>query len=190
MNTSYREFDTDSTSTPPSRSVRIARNSARGFTLIELLVVISIIALLSTVVLAALSDSRAKARNTAKNSLVLEYVKALELYRSDNNSYPVTAATPICFGYGSSETCYVGTLSGSDTIKSAMQNYLGSDFAHRVSVPSSLGDLKGIQYVCNGIGSCSVYTLSWVLEGSKTNCVDNATVSTVAGNRRCDYVIN
>jgi prepilin-type N-terminal cleavage/methylation domain-containing protein len=186
MNTTYQEFDTDSTSAQSSRPVRITRNSSLGFTLIELLVVISIIALLSTIVLGALSESRAKARNAAKNSLVLEYMKALELYRSDNNgSYPVTTTTPICFGYGSSEQCYANLRFGSDTIKTAMRNYLAGDFAHRLSVQTAGGDFKGITYLCNGSGTCNSYTLLWVLEGTLSGCPAKATAGLVSGNRSC-----
>lgn len=198
MKNTYRDFDSPRTSTLPSRSVRIAPKKSRaeragGFTLIELLVVISIIALLSTVVLAALGDSRAKARNTAKNSLVLEYVKALELYRSENqNSYPVTGATSVCFGYADGEPCYAGTRTGSTAIRNSVSAFLPSNFAHREPISSSLGNgnLNGVLYLCNGTSSCSSYTLSWVLERQITRCINNATQSIVDGNIRCDYVIN
>ena len=66
-----------------------------GFTLIELLVVISIIGLLSTIVLAAVNDARVKARNSAKNEIVLQYINALELYASSNGGvYPDSDPTP------------------------------------------------------------------------------------------------
>ncbi len=71
----------------------------RGFTLIELLVVISIISLLSSISLAGLNEARVKARNTAINSQVLEYVKALELYRLDNDNFPnPNSVIPVCLG--------------------------------------------------------------------------------------------
>jgi prepilin-type N-terminal cleavage/methylation domain-containing protein len=62
----------------------------KGFTLIELLVVISIIGLLSSIVLSSLSDARKKARDTAKIRAVLEMRTALQMYFSDNGSYPLT----------------------------------------------------------------------------------------------------
>lgn len=64
-----------------------------GFTLIELLVVISIIGLLSSIVLVALSSTRQKARDSKRASDMNQMTKALELYLDTNKSYPVAANT-------------------------------------------------------------------------------------------------
>lgn len=196
MNTTYREFDTERTTTPPSRSVRIARNSAKGFTLIELLVVISIIALLSTVVLAAVGDARAKARNTAKNSLVLEYVKALELYRSENESYPSAGNgeenIPRCIGYGDLEPCYA-IFRGDDQINSAFASHIPGPPASLSSVPIGGADFRGVTYNCNPTGgtSCNNFILIWVLEGANAKCINEATSAPFgSGNTRCQYITN
>jgi prepilin-type N-terminal cleavage/methylation domain-containing protein len=60
----------------------------RGFTLIELLVVISIIGLLSSIVMAALSDARAKARDAANIRSLIETRTALQMYFNDKGYYP------------------------------------------------------------------------------------------------------
>jgi prepilin-type N-terminal cleavage/methylation domain-containing protein len=60
----------------------------RGFTLIELLVVIAIIGILSSVVLASLSASRARARDAAQMQFATQVHRALELYYLDHRSYP------------------------------------------------------------------------------------------------------
>ncbi len=62
--------------------------SKQGFTLIELLVVVSIVSLLSIVILGALNDARAKARDRALFSGVLELQKAVELYKLKYGVYP------------------------------------------------------------------------------------------------------
>lgn len=167
------------TSSPKTSSSRCIRHShIAGFTLIELLVVVSIIALLSTIVFAALSDARTKARNTAKNNLVMEYIKALELYRNDNpnGSYPI-ADNEVCVGYSSSnnETCYVDTP-GSDTLITALQPYFSGDFAHRNSLLINNVDFKGVKYECAGTnGVCDKYFLVWLLEKQVSQCVSGAT---------------
>jgi prepilin-type N-terminal cleavage/methylation domain-containing protein len=81
----------------------------KGFTLIELMVVISIIALLSVVVIAALGSARDRAKNTAKNELAMEYIKAIELYNSANliEGYPIdtNSGNYICLGDWGAEMC-------------------------------------------------------------------------------------
>jgi prepilin-type N-terminal cleavage/methylation domain-containing protein len=72
----------------------------KGFTLIELLVVISIIALLSSIVLAALQEARAKARDAVRKNDLRQIANALELYRSDHGNYLVKNSSNL--GCGSS----------------------------------------------------------------------------------------
>lgn len=65
---------------------------SKGFTLIELLVVIAIIGILATVVMAALSSSRSKARDARRASDMQQIKRALELYAFDHGgNYPVTS---------------------------------------------------------------------------------------------------
>lgn len=63
-------------------------NTKRGFTLLELLVVISIIALLTLGILAALDQARAKGRDAERISDVKQIHVALELYYAVNKKYP------------------------------------------------------------------------------------------------------
>ncbi len=73
----------------------------RGFTLIELLVVISIIGVLSSITLVSVQAVKNKAKEAKGFVEVKELVKALELYKLDNNSYP-----------GLPDTYYVSSQNG------------------------------------------------------------------------------
>ena len=64
-----------------------------GFTLIELLVVIAIIGTLSGMVLVAMTDTRARARDARRNSDITQIRKALELYYAEKGTYPVRGWT-------------------------------------------------------------------------------------------------
>ena len=61
----------------------------KSFTLIELLVVIAIIGILAAIALPSLSNVRAKARDARRVTDLDQLAKAMELYFSDNNRYPI-----------------------------------------------------------------------------------------------------
>ncbi|MEI6660408.1 MAG: prepilin-type N-terminal cleavage/methylation domain-containing protein [bacterium] len=71
-----------------------------GFTLVELLVVISIISLLSSVVLSALSSARQKSRVARRLSDLHQIQIALENYYTNNGSYPATNWHTQCNYFG------------------------------------------------------------------------------------------
>lgn len=73
-----------------------------GFTLIELLVVVAIIGVLATVILASLGSARDKAREARYKSEIKNMQTALEMYRLDNDTYPVRGYwSGICSSFGS-----------------------------------------------------------------------------------------
>lgn len=65
----------------------------KGFTLIELLVVISIIGILASFLTANFVGVRQRARDAQRKSDIRQIQAALELYRSDNSTYPIRQAT-------------------------------------------------------------------------------------------------
>lgn len=62
-----------------------------GFTLIELLIVISIIGIISGVVLTSINIARSKARDNVRKQSLKELRTALEIYFSNNGTYPSTS---------------------------------------------------------------------------------------------------
>jgi general secretion pathway protein G len=62
-----------------------------GFTLIELLIVIAIIGVLATLLMANFVGVRQRARDAQRKSDLRQIQSALEIYRSDNGSYPLSA---------------------------------------------------------------------------------------------------
>ena len=84
----------------------------KGFTLIEVLVSISIIALLSSVVLAATNSARKNARDSKRISSIRELQVGLELYFTDNQTYPnadpETGVVESIPGYGDWDTPFDG----------------------------------------------------------------------------------
>jgi prepilin-type N-terminal cleavage/methylation domain-containing protein len=63
----------------------------KGFTLIELLVVIAIIGLLSTLAVVSLNSARLKARDARRQSDLRQISTAMELYRTQTDSYPISS---------------------------------------------------------------------------------------------------
>lgn len=64
------------------------KNSVKGFTLIELLIVIAIIGVLATLLMVNFIGVRQRARDAQRKSDIRQIQSALEIYRSDNGSYP------------------------------------------------------------------------------------------------------
>ncbi len=68
----------------------------KGFTLIELLIVIAIIGVLAALLMANFVGIRQRARDAQRKSDLRQVQSALELYRADVGSYPLTASFPVC----------------------------------------------------------------------------------------------
>ncbi|OHA24338.1 MAG: hypothetical protein A3B11_02150 [Candidatus Taylorbacteria bacterium RIFCSPLOWO2_01_FULL_44_26] len=66
---------------------RFRRSQITGFTLIELLVIISIIALLSSVILASLNSARGQSKNARIKQEVLQIRNQIEFGRTGNNTF-------------------------------------------------------------------------------------------------------
>ena len=114
--------------------------SGAGFTLIELLVVISIIRLFASVVMVALNGVRIKARDAKRIATLKQLATALNLYYSDNSSYPT------CDTLGYPNACLWSTWPG-------WLNLLSSQYVSKVPVDPLNTDLGG----CNAVANCHIY---------------------------------
>jgi len=99
--------------------------NARGFTLIELLVVISVIAILTTLLMANFVGIRQRGRDGQRKSNLYNIQSALELYRSDVGSYPLTLTCGSSLTSGSS-TVYMQDVP-CDPLSGASYTYTSAD---------------------------------------------------------------
>jgi prepilin-type N-terminal cleavage/methylation domain-containing protein len=76
----------------------------KGFTLIELLVVVSIIGLLASIVLTALSSARGRAADAFRISEIHQLQIALDLYYNTHGQYPAGVDDAGVCGYGGYDT--------------------------------------------------------------------------------------
>ncbi|MEK7069132.1 MAG: prepilin-type N-terminal cleavage/methylation domain-containing protein [Patescibacteria group bacterium] len=125
-----------------------AHEGRAGFTLVELLVVIAIIGLLASIVMASLSSVQSKARDTKRIEDVNQVRKALTIYSSSFNNYPIATATT--------------TLTATSTVGSAL---MSSGAMPRMPQDPSIYQYN---YVSNAEGSS--YNINFCLE---TNSIAN-----------------
>ena len=100
------------------------KNNKKGFTLIELLVVIAIIGLLSTLAVVSLKNARTKARDARRQSDLKQISTAMELYMSQNDTYPIAGT---CGDPGIIAAASGGALCGTgNAITDGTNNFLTS----------------------------------------------------------------
>jgi prepilin-type N-terminal cleavage/methylation domain-containing protein len=100
----------------------------KGFTLIELLVVIGIISLLSAVVLASLTQTKAQAINTKQIADYRTVLNAMLQFKQDNGYYPSygDASGYTCIGNYSNGCKIVSPVSNSTNMNDSLKKYLSS----------------------------------------------------------------
>lgn len=70
-----------------------------GFTIVELLIVIVVIGLLAAITIVAYSGIQARARDAQRRSAMDTIVRALELYKVQNNAYPLANSVNTIAGW-------------------------------------------------------------------------------------------
>ena len=71
----------------------------RGFTLIELLVVIAIIGILTTLITSNLTQAQSRARDARRKTDLKVIAQGLEMYYSQNNTYPANGGSAGQFAF-------------------------------------------------------------------------------------------
>ena len=136
----------------------------QGFTLIELLVVIAIIGLLSTLAVVALGSARSKANDAKRLSDIKQVQTALELYYTDNNTYPTTTAAGITLG----DSTHACLNSGGFAATGCTSAYMGQ-------VPADPSSDKDYTYIAEVPGS--TYTINAILEGTVSGLTGSVTAT-------------
>jgi general secretion pathway protein G len=140
--------------------------SKKGFTLVELLVVIAIIALLALLGGANYIQSLKRGRDARRKGDLEQLRAALEMYRTDNNAYPIdTTAT----NQTALETNFT------DLVKSTGPLMVGKYLTKTISDPGTGG--SGYEYLTDATGS--TYNLCANLEINPTT--DTCGISSSSG---------
>lgn len=148
------------------------KKAGAGFTLIELLIVIAIIGVLSALLMANFVGIRQRARDAQRKSDVRQIQSALEFYRSDKGTYPLTAEIGAC-----------GT---------ALDDPINSSVIYMSKIPCDPGNntYNGGRYYYSSAGS--TYILGACLENTADRT--SGTTSTSPGGSGCTsnwyYVLN
>ncbi len=138
------------------------KQQQRGFTLLEMMVVVAIIAILAAILIPNFTHARAQAATSACMSNLKSIATAMELYYTDNQSYPAANDADIAtLGLGT----YMGNQKPVDPAGTG---------AYKVS-SNETGGVWSYQIWCPGTHDPS--TLTAIANGSSTNTTieyDNA----------------
>ena len=139
-------------------------NRSRGFTLIELMTVVVIIAILSSIILVALSSSRGKARDAQRVSDLGQLQLALTLFNDRCGQYPVNIPSSGALSTSlTAPTCPTNTVTGT-------AYKLGDFIATIPTPPAGAGQASyfaTIYYTTNRVnGTGNNYVLVAALESS------------------------
>ena len=143
-----------------------------GFTLLELLVVIAIIGILASVVILALQQSRAKARDAKRISDVRQFLNAMENLFNDSGAYP-TSTNYVAAGGAALGTDLLTADGLNGNIYNLVPDYMGQLPAAPLPADDPFGGSTcqavgkgGNTYWYESDDTGSTYTLTFCLGGS------------------------
>ena len=129
----------------------------RGFTLVELLVTISMIAMLSTIVIATIAPAQAKARDSKRLQQVRQIDVATQMYMSEHNGNApdLGGCSALQTGnpsYSQASACFAVSIATADPQKSAWASFASQIAPYMPNVPKEL---------CSSCTSASSYPLGY-----------------------------
>ena len=143
-----------------ARTTLASKKGTAGYTVIELFVVVAIITLLASIIMATLTTTQKKARDTQRMATVNSISKSLALYAVDGGVYPVATIKTVLDSNSSVMTALIAEKAIS-------------------AVPQDpLDPLYQYEYITNTVGT--TYTLFFCLEtntikGYSEGCVNTLT---------------
>jgi len=143
----------------------------KGFTIIELIVVIAIIAVLAGIVLVNVQGYMAKAKNAKRNSDIASYVKAFQIYYTDNGKFPFDepgAELDCCLGSFGGGGCIYGSSTFPECTQTneSIKKYLAS-LPVTIDLVTGNGSTSNAYYLQQNDGN---YEIIWWLAGRDQNC--------------------
>jgi len=152
-----------------------------GFTLIELLVVVSIIALLSSLMLASIVEARNQAHNAKVKQEINQYETALFQYMDENGEYPDPGDNDTyCLGDDyENDTCgYETTHSSEHTAlkEQSFKKYISGLPSSKRIVNLNGSEYNGYWYECENRvgGKCTSVKIWWLLESASEEACGDA----------------
>lgn len=157
----------------------------KGFTLIELLVVIAIIGVLASVVMVSLSSAREKSRDARRLADLNEIRKAVELYYSDHEHYPIMAT-----GWTSFDSpAYSGraiTNPAAANLAEALEPYLSGNVGDPKNIGGDSGYLYRSRSTSVGDAYCIlIYRTPENMNNFPQNVIPNNRCGTVGSDGQC-----
>lgn len=167
-----------------------------GFTIVELLIVIVVIGILAAITVVAYNGIQQRANNTAKYQAAANYEKSIQLYVTENNTYPAMGAGSVCLGRGYTirGTDTVGSCGGSDyttkedaTFNAAIRTVLTNIPEGNNKVVTKEGGVTFVGITLTNWSGFTVdgqpnpYVMQFVLEGRDQDCKVPGVVQMIDG---------
>ena len=157
------------------------RIAERGFTLVEIMIVVAIIALLAAIAIPNVLRGRTTANESAAIGNLRALISSLEMYRSVNNAYPLTAnwvanmytgAVP-AFGPPSFNHAMDGTACPPAVASSCTQGY-------RYTYTSAAGTTHTLLAVPDGVGTTGTRSFLADSSGIIRHCTGTGVAANMA----------